>query len=216
MRIADPSGGWNGRSNANALVAIVRGGSAAVASNSQIALSSCCVARIDWEFGAHSRRLGPPGIGAVVTTVGLRAVGGDDHDVLGDAGGRVGSPAEGEVRAVGREHGLGVDLRAGHDGARGVRRRVEEVDVATCGIGEQAVAREPERRRDLVLREPMASAAAATTSAMMSSATPIVRSGTRGANAGRLAMSAMGSHLPAKVHDGRCRVRTAAARASVR
>ena len=45
----------------------------------------------------------------------------------------------------------------------------------------------------------------------MRTANPMARHGTRGAIAGRLAKSAMGIHLPAKVHDGRCRVRAAAA-----
>ena len=38
-------------------------------------------------------------------------------------------------------------------------------------------------------------------------AIPIARHGKRGANAGALAMSAMGSHLSGKVQAGRCRVR---------
>jgi hypothetical protein len=55
-----------------------------------------------------------------------------------------------------------------------------------------------------------------TTSAMATNATPIARHGACGANAGRSAISAMGSHLPAKVQAGRCRARVAVARTSSR
>ncbi len=66
------------------------------------------------------------------------------------------------------------------------------------------------------MREPTRATAAAISRAMMTSATAIDRIGRRGMNVGRLAISAMGSHLPGMAQAGRCRERVAVARTSSR
>ena len=55
------------------------------------------------------------------------------------------------MAAVEREARRLVGCRSRHDGRGGAGPRIDGVDVAVGGIGDQAVARRPERRRDALL-----------------------------------------------------------------
>ena len=76
------------------------------------------------------------------------------------------------------------------------------------GLGDQAVAGRAERRRDPSCASRRRRGPRREQRERGGAPTPIARNGSRGAGTGRVAMSAMGSHLPGKVQAGRWRVRS--------